>query len=133
MTSLDAIARSVDARRILEIGTSDGEATLKLAAALPADGLLITMEADPVLAAHARKQFAAAGHGDRISVIVGLPSRFLHKVSGPFDVIFENGDSATGRDRLLALLRSGGVLITTNKKYSERGGGDAGLSIQVKA
>jgi predicted O-methyltransferase YrrM len=143
MTRLQTIARSVEAKRILEVGTGDGSATVQLASVLPPDGMVITMEADPSVAARAREQFAAAGDGHRISVIVGLPSRFLHKVSGPFDVVFENGESGLPRDRLLALIRAGGVLIRANTKYiseghiteghSEEEGGDALLSIQVKA
>lgn len=116
--NLDAIVRAIGATRILEIGTGDGSATLQLASALPADGMLITIEGDPAAAAKARQSFATAGHGDRISVIAGLPSRFLHKVSGPFDLVFENCDSGAPRDRLLALLRSGGVLITADRQYS---------------
>jgi predicted O-methyltransferase YrrM len=119
-TSLDSIARSVAARRILEIGTHDGETTLQLAAALPPDGMLITMEANAAVAATARQRFAEAGYGDRISVIVGVPSRFLHKVSGPFDVVFENDASGALHDRLLALLREGGVLITADRKYIKK-------------
>jgi predicted O-methyltransferase YrrM len=119
MTSLDQIARSVDAVRILEIGTNDGTATLELASALPPDGMLITMEADAAVASKARQRFADAGYADRISVIVGVPSRFLHKVSGPFDVVFEQEPSAP-HDRLLALLREGGVLITADRKYIKK-------------
>jgi predicted O-methyltransferase YrrM len=114
------IARSTGATRILEIGTGDGAVTLELAAALPANGMLITMEPDAALAASARQRFAAAGLGDRISVIVGQPSRFLHKVSGPFDVVLEHGDSGAARERLLGLLRDGGVLITADRKYIKK-------------
>ena len=117
MTSLDEIARSVGAKRILEIGTHDGETTLQLASALPPDGMLITMEADAAVASNARQRFTDAGYADRISVIVGPPTRFLHKVSGPFDVVLDNGDLGAIRDRLLALLREGGVLITADRKY----------------
>jgi predicted O-methyltransferase YrrM len=120
MTSLDAIARSVDAKRILEIGTHEGEATLQLASALPPDGMLITMEADAAVASKARQRFADAGYADRISVIVGVPSRFLHKVRGPFDVVSENDESGAVHNRLLALLREGGVLITPDRKYIKK-------------
>ena len=130
--TLQSAARSIGATRILEIGTGEGHTTVQLASALPNTGMLITIEADPAVAAAARRRFAAEGYADRISVIVGQPSRFLHKVSGPFDVLFENGDSGAPLDRLLALLRAGGVLIRADRKYSE-GDGDAALSIQVKA
>lgn len=115
---LQAVARALGAKRILEIGTGDGYATLQLASALPADGMLITIEADPAVAAKARQAFAIAGHADRISVIAGLPSRFLHKVSGPFDLVVEHGTSGASRERLLALLRTGGVLIDAHRQYS---------------
>ena len=118
--TLATIARSVDAKRILEVGTHDGEATLQLASVLPPGGMLITMEADATVASKARQRFADAGYADRISVIVGPASRFLHKVSGPFDVVFANDDSDALHDRLLALLREGGVLITADRKYIKK-------------
>ena len=106
--------------RILEIGTSDGERTLELAAALPAGGLLITMEPDAACAAAARRRFADAGVADRVSVIIGEPARFLHKVRGPFDLIVQNGagDPDGLHERLMALLRPGGVLIRGDRQYS---------------
>jgi len=127
-----AVAQSVGATRILEIGTGDGGATLALASVLPDAGMLITMEADPSAAAAARQLFAAAGHADRISVIVGDPLRFLHKVRGPFDVIVHHGDVDAVRARLMALLRAGGVLISANTKYSDEGEQPASPSILVK-
>ena len=87
-------------------------------------------------AARAREHFAAAGYASRISVIVGDATRFLHKVSGPFDLIFQDSDKKLYEpmlDRLVALLRPGGMLVADNvlwngevipgyvaeKKYSE--------------
>src|SRR5690349_22699833 len=98
-------------KRILEIGTGNGEGTLTLAASLDADGLLITMEPDAALAAEARRRFAEAGFADRISVIVGEPSRFLHKIRGPFDLIVQRKADASGlRARLEGLLAPGGIM-----------------------
>lgn len=114
---LHTLARGCGARRILEIGTCIGYSTLWLATALPADGQLITMEFDAARAARAREHFAAAGYADRISVIVGDATRFLHKVSGPFDLIFQDSDKQLYEpmaDRLVALLRPGGMLVADN-------------------
>ena len=106
--------------RILEIGTGTGDGTLILASTLPADGLLITMEVDSAAAALARRRFAAAGIADRVSVIVGEPRRFLHKIRGPFDLIVQNdADDRDGlHDKLIALLSPDGVLVRGEKKYS---------------
>jgi protein-L-isoaspartate O-methyltransferase len=130
---LQALAQSAGARRILEIGCGSGASTLHLAAVLPADGLLITMESDPALAATARQAFAAAGFGERISVIVGDASRFIHKVRGPFDLVFLDIENAEPfGERLMPLLRHGGVLIRADRKYSEGVDGAAVLSLTVK-
>lgn len=114
---LHTLARSCGARRILEIGTAIGYSTLWMATALPPEGTLITMEHDAARAARARDHFAAAGHADRISVIVGDATRFLHKVAGPFDLIFQDSDKKLYEpmlDRLIELLRPGGLLIADN-------------------
>ncbi len=118
---LHTLALAGGARRILEIGTALGYSTIWLASALPADGLLITMEHDAARAARARDHFAAAGYGERISVIVGDATRFLHKVSGPFDLIFQDGDKQLYEpllDPLVALLRPGGLLVADNILWS---------------
>jgi predicted O-methyltransferase YrrM len=88
-----------------------------MALALPADGLLLTMEADQARAATARQNFARAGVEGRVNVIVGDASRFLHKVAGPFDLIFQDGSKRLYEpmlDRLVAHLRPGGVLVSDN-------------------
>jgi predicted O-methyltransferase YrrM len=114
---LHTLARACGAKRILEIGTAIGYSTLWMATALPDDGTLITMEYDAARAARARDHFAAAGYADRISVIVGDATRFLHKVSGPFDLIFQDSDKKLYEpmlERLIALLRPGGLLVADN-------------------
>ncbi len=112
---LHTLIRATGAARILEIGTGMGYATLWMATALPQDGTMISMEVDPGCAARARAHLAAAGLGDRVSVMVGDAARFLHKVAGPFDVVFEDCAPPLDQpllDRLAALLRPGGLLIT---------------------
>jgi predicted O-methyltransferase YrrM len=105
------------AKRILEIGTAIGYSGIWLAGALPADGMLLTREMNEARAQEARDNFARAGVSDRVSVIVGDANLKLSKVSGPFDVIFQDGDKplySKMLDRLVALLGPGGLLITDN-------------------
>src|SRR5687768_947100 len=114
---LHTLARGCGATRILEIGTCIGYSTLWMASALPTDGLMITMEYDQTRAARARDHFAAAGYADRVNVIVGDAMRFLHKVAGPFDLIFQDSDKQLYEpmlDRLVELLRPGGLLVADN-------------------
>jgi predicted O-methyltransferase YrrM len=79
--------------------------------------MLLTMERDPDRAQEAREYFARAGLADRASVIVGDAQRMVAKVAGPFDLIFQDGDKelyVPMLDRLVELLRPGGVLVTDN-------------------
>ena len=114
---LRVLATAVDASRILEIGTAIGYSGIWLAGALPPGGMLITMEMNEERAAEARENFASAGLADRVSVVVGDAQLKLAKVSGPFDLIFQDGDKqlyAPLLDRLVALLRPRGLLVTDN-------------------
>lgn len=114
---LEAVVLAAGARRVLEIGTANGYATLWLARSLPPDGGLFSIEVDPRRAAMARAHLEAAALGDRAHVIVGDAARMVHKVAGPFDVVFDAGDRRQHGallDRLVTLLRPGGVLITGN-------------------
>ena len=56
------------ARRVLEIGCFTGYSALAMALALPPDGRLITLEANPDPVEVGRKAWAAAGVADRIQV-----------------------------------------------------------------
>jgi predicted O-methyltransferase YrrM len=114
---LRVLAASVGARRILEIGTCIGYSGIWLAGALPGDGMLITMEKDAARAATAKANFERAGLGGRVSIMVGDAQLKLVKVSGPFDLIFQDGHKPlynTLLEPLVTLLRPGGLLVTDN-------------------
>ena len=133
---LHTLARASGARRILEIGTAIGYSTCgwrRRSRRRRADHDGIRRRPRR----RARDHFAAAGYADRVSVIVGDATRFLHKVGGPFDLIFQDSDKKLYEpmlDRLIELLRPGGLLIAdnilwngevipgyvANKKYSEK-------------
>jgi len=114
---LRVLATSIAATRILEIGTAIGYSGIWLAGALPADGMLVTLELDEGRASEARENFARAGMSSRVSVVVGDAQLKIAKVAGPFDLIFQDGAKKLYSpllDRLVALLRPGGLLITDN-------------------
>ena len=77
----------------------------------------MTLEMNEERAREARDNFARAGLADRVSVIVGDANLKLAKLSGPFDLIFQDGDKqlySPMLDRLVALLRPRGLLVTDN-------------------
>jgi predicted O-methyltransferase YrrM len=118
---LHALVLCSGARHVLEIGTAIGYSTLWMAAALPEGGMVITLERETTRAERAREHFAAAGVASRVSVVIGDAARYLHKIAGPFDVIFQDGDKLQYEpmlDRLAALVRPGGVIVTDNILWS---------------
>ncbi len=118
---LHALTRISGATRVLEIGTAIGYSTVWMATALPTSGLLVTLERDRARAATARGHIREAGVDDRVNVMIGDADRYLHKLAGPFDLIFQDGDKTQYGpmlDRLVALLRPGGLLVTDNVLWS---------------
>ncbi len=114
---LRVLVTAVGARRVLEIGTAAGYSGIWIARALPADGLLLTMELAPERVTMARANFERAGVAERVHVMTGDASLLVNKVAGPFDLIFQDGPKqhyVPMLDRLIALLRPGGLLVTDN-------------------
>src|SRR5262249_47623317 len=114
---LRVLTMAVRATRVLEIGTAIGYSGIWMAGALPEGGMLLTMEVDEQRVREARETFARAGLAGRVTVISGNARLLLAKVSGPFDLIFQDGDKqmyGPMLNRLVDVLRPGGLLVTDN-------------------
>ena len=114
---LNVLVLALGARTVLEVGAAVGYSGIWLARGLPEGGMLYTFEIDPERATEARANFARANLADRATVMVGDAARLIEKVAGPFDLIFQDGAKALYGpllDRLVALLRPGGLLVTDN-------------------
>ncbi len=85
---LEALAVTSRAKRVLEVGTFTGVGTLSLAAALPPDGRVTTLEIDEANAAAARRNIEASSYADRIELIVGDAKESLQRLDGPFDLVW---------------------------------------------
>jgi predicted O-methyltransferase YrrM len=131
---LEILARMVGARRILEIGTLGGYSTIWLARALPPDGRLVTLEAEPRHAEVAKANITRAGLADRVDLRVGPALDALPGVEGPFDLFFLDADKRSNADYLgwaLRLSRPGSVIVCDNVirsgRITDAGSGDAGV------
>lgn len=118
---LQLLAKLQGARTILEIGTLGGYSTLWLARALPAEGHLITLEADATHAEVARANVARAGLADRIELRLGNALDTLPQLAAegaaPFDMIFIDADKRSNPayfDWALELSRLGTLIIVDN-------------------
>jgi predicted O-methyltransferase YrrM len=115
------LAKSIGARRILEIGTLGGYSTIWLARALPEGGRLVTLEADPRHAEVARRNIEQAGFGGVVEVRLGQALDSLPTIEaegiGPFDFIFIDADKPNNPSYFawaLKLARPGSLIVTDN-------------------
>jgi predicted O-methyltransferase YrrM len=118
---LQLLARSIGARRILELGALGGYSAIWLGRALPADGRLITLELEPRHAEVATASLARAGLADRAEVRVGpaLDSLAALEQAGeePFDLVLIDADKEPYAEYLqhaLALTHPGSLIVLDN-------------------
>ena len=118
---LHLLARMLGARRVLEIGTLGGYSTIWLARALPKDGEIVTLEADPAHAAVARRNLAGAGVSASVDLRVGKALDLLPRLAAesrpPFDLIFIDADKAAIPEYFawsLRLSRPGTAIVVDN-------------------
>ena len=116
------LARTVGARRCLELGTYTGYSALAVALALPADGKLITCDTSAEWTAVGVPFWRKAGVADRIELKLGPALETLDELLGAggaysFDFAFIDADKPNYPayfERLLTLVRRGGLIAVDN-------------------
>ena len=115
--ALHLLVRLAGCRRLLEIGTSNGFSTLWLAAALPVEGSLVSIDRDGGKQALARANLERAGLAGRVTLLEGEADALVPGLEGRFDGVFFDADrvSAPGQlGLLLPRLTPGAVIFTDN-------------------
>ncbi|OCH95543.1 O-methyltransferase family 3 protein [Obba rivulosa] len=116
---LNLLARSIGAKRILEVGTLGGFSTIWLARALPADGELLTCELSEKHAEVARANIAHAGLANKVQIARGPAADTLKKLrpAQPYDFVFIDADKPNNLTYFIEakrLVKKGGVIIVDN-------------------
>lgn len=106
------------AKRVVEIGTSNGYSALWFCLALrDTGGKLTTFEIDDQRAAVARGNFKKAGVEDLITIVMGDAHETVKNLKDPIDILFLDADKPGYPDylaKLLPLVRPGGLIIGHN-------------------
>jgi len=113
---LDLIVRLLQPKRIIEIGAFIGLSAMTMARAMPVGGKLTTIEKFDHFADICRRNFAANGLADRITVVEGDAFEALDKISKSelFDLAFIDGNKERYAHYFEALeprVRSGGLIL----------------------
>jgi predicted O-methyltransferase YrrM len=120
---LGLLARSIGARRALEVGTFTGYGSISIARALPEDGELITCDVSEQWTAIARRYWEQAGLADRIDLRLGPALETLRGLPDdePFDFAYVDADKGGYPDyyeECVRLVRPGGLIGIDNVLYS---------------
>jgi len=115
---LRLLAGSMNAKNVVEIGTSTGYSGIWLGMALQkTGGKLTTFEIDAQRAATARANFKRAGMADIITLVEGDAHEKVTNLKDPIDILFLDADKQGYIDylnKLLPLIRPGGLVIAHN-------------------
>lgn len=105
------------ARRVLEVGTFTGLGALAMAAVLPAEGRLITLEVDEERAAVARSHIEASPYADRVELITGDALQTIPRLEGPFDLVYIDAwkaDYPAYYEAVVPKLAERGIIVADN-------------------
>lgn len=141
---LEALIVISGARRVLEVGTFTAFGALSMAAALPPDGEVITIEYDEELAAIARDHIERSEHGAKVRLIEGDAREELPKLDGPFDVVWidaQKSQYVEYYEAVLPKLSERGIIAADNVLWdgetldpaSDEARGAAAFNERVKA
>jgi len=122
------LVRLMDARRCLEVGVYTGYSSLAIALALPDDGRIVACDVSERWTAVARRYWAAAGVAHKVELrladaMATLDALLAAGEGGRFDFAFLDADKenyTSYYERMLALLRPGGLLVADNTLWSGR-------------
>lgn len=118
---LRIISLLMQPRRILEIGTFTGYSAICLAAGLPSDGLLHTIDINEELEHIQTRYFEQAGLSNKIKLHIGNAIDIIATIDDVFDLVFIDADKqnySNYYDLVIDKVRLGGLILADNALFS---------------
>ncbi|MCF8454236.1 MAG: O-methyltransferase [Pedobacter sp.] len=118
---LSMLSKLICPRRILEVGTFTGYASLCLAEGLSEDGILHTIDINAELEDMVRASFDKSDLGLKIKYHIGNALEIIPNLNEIFDLIFIDADKKNNEsyyNLTIDKLRSGGLIIVDNVLWS---------------
>lgn len=120
---LGFLLRSINAKRVLELGTFTGYSALAMAENLPKDGEVITVDINEKTVVLAKKFWSEAASGSKIKSILGSGLDIIPTLEGSFDLVFIDADKRNYLPYLklvLPKLSERGIVVIDNVLWSGR-------------
>ena len=118
---LSVLAKLLKPKKILEVGTFTGYATLCLAEGLPKDGQIDTLDKNEELVDFQRSFFDRSPWGKQIHQHCGDATAIIPTLEGEYDLVFLDADKKNYLNYLELLppkIKRGGVLLSDNVLWS---------------
>jgi predicted O-methyltransferase YrrM len=122
---MQLLARSIGAKRYLEVGVFTGYSSLAMALALPPDGSIVACDVNEDYTAVARRYWERAGVAAKIDLRIAPALETLaHMIADgvePFDMAFIDADKTNVDnyyEAALRLVRPGGLILVDNVLWS---------------
>lgn len=114
---LAMISKMVNPKRVLEIGTFTGYATLCLAEGLQSDGRLYTIDINEEQEERVSGYFEASPYGSQIEYRIGDALEIIPTITGEFDLVFIDADKKRNLvyyNMLIDRVPKGGLILIDN-------------------
>lgn len=114
---LQILCQLMQPKKVLEIGTFTGFATICMARGMAPDGLLTTIEANEEYEGMIRKYLDRAGVADRVKLIIGDAKEVIPTLENGFDLVFIDADKISYPkyyDLVMEKLNPGGIILSDN-------------------
>lgn len=118
---LALLAKMIGPKKILEVGTYTGYATLCMAEGLTTGGSIDTIDHNEELADMQRRYFDQSPYGSQIVQHLGEAKDILKTLAGPYDLVFLDADKENYPhyfDLIIDKLETGGVILSDNVLWS---------------
>lgn len=117
------LARTIQTRRVFEMGSAIGYSTLWLAKAVGPGGRVYYTDSDPANAQRAHAYLRRARVHSRVTILVGDALEMFKSTGGNFDLIFNDVNKIGYPEvfrQAVPRLRVGGLFVTDNVLWSGR-------------
>jgi caffeoyl-CoA O-methyltransferase len=121
--TLFLLAKTIQAKRVLELGSGYGYSAYWFAKAIGKDGTVICSDSDPLNAERAKEYFRRGKLASKIDFRIGDALKIIDDLDGTFDIIFNDLDKhqyPKAFRKALPKLRKGGMLISDNALWHGR-------------
>jgi predicted O-methyltransferase YrrM len=118
---LALLAKMIGPKKILEVGTYTGYATLCMAEGLTTGGSIDTIDHNEELTDMQRSYFDQSPYGSQIIQHIGEAKDILKSLTGPYDLVFLDADKENYPhyfDLIIDKLEMGGVILSDNVLWS---------------